>query len=114
MLRIEYLIICVVAIFLLFLLFGFILAMRYLSYREKVALAEKGFVPEEFSTKRKSRSFLISGLIFSIAGFMLTGGIWALGMLNHFDPYGLSPFILLGLAPLGFGLFLLLVHVIKM
>jgi hypothetical protein len=101
------------------LLFGFLLLFRYINYREKVKLAEKGiYAPEEPKTKPK-RGLAVAGWIISIIGFLSTIVFWLFGIsitgsrIGYNFPLGLGPWVLMGLIPLFVGLVLLLIYVIK-
>ena len=114
------LILACVGVFGLFVvLLGFILLMRYINYREKVKLAEKGvFVQEEPKTKPKKR-LLIAGWIITLAGFIATIAFWLFGIsvtgsgYGYGFPFGLGPWVLLGLFPFLLGLILLLIYVAR-
>jgi len=102
-------------IFLVFLLLViFLLLMRYLNYRENVKMAEQGMIPQE--KPKRNRGFLIAGWIITGMGFLVTLILWLIGALalgeGQFYPLALGPWVLLGLVPMVFGLFLLLVYVI--
>jgi len=93
------------------LVFGFILVMRFLSYKETLALAEKGLVKPVKSGNGKGA--LIWGIIFSAVGVALMLGLWPLGFMFDPDwPLGFGPWMLAGLLPLFFGLALILIHVL--
>jgi hypothetical protein len=97
------------------LLFGFILLMRYLSYRETLALAEKGLVRPQRERNGGGRASLIWGVIITAIGLALTLGLWPLGFVGFGTSYplGLGPWMLVGLVPLFFGLGLILVYVLS-
>lgn len=107
----ETLIPCAGSLAFLGLLFGFILLMRYIAYKETLALAEKGLVrPTRNGT---SKAALIWGIIFSAIGIALLLGLWPLGaILGVHAPFGLGPWMLAGLLPLFFGLALILIYVL--
>lgn len=93
------------------LVFGFILLMRFMSYKETLALAEKGLVKPVKSSNGKGA--LIWGIIFAAIGVALTIGMWPLGlMFNTNLPLAFGPWMLAGLLPLFFGLALILIHVL--
>jgi Domain of unknown function (DUF6249) len=93
------------------LVFGFILLMRYLSYKETLALAEKGLVKP--IRNGNTNSALIWGIILSAIGVALIIGLWPLGyMIDAGFPLGFGPWMLVGLLPLFFGLALILIHVL--
>lgn len=100
-------------------LFGFLLLLRFINYREKVKLAEKGvFVQEEPKTKPK-KGLYITGWIITMAGFIGTIAFWLFGIsvtgsgYGYGFPFGLGPWVLLGLFPLLLGLILLLIYVVR-
>jgi hypothetical protein len=94
------------------LVFGFILLMRFLAYRETLALAEKGLVKPQRTGNGKST--LVWGVIITAVGLALILGLWPLGF--AFDsaefPLGFGPWMLLGLVPTFFGVALILVYVL--
>lgn len=107
-------IICVGTLGFFALLFGFILLMRYLNYRETLALAEKGLVrpPNE---RNGGKGALVWGVIITAIGLALTLGLWPLGLMGFGPgsyPLGLGPWMLAGFVPLFFGLGLILIYVL--
>ena len=94
------------------LVFGFILAMRFLAYRETMELAEKGLVKPQRSGNGKTT--LIWGVIITAVGLALILGLWPLGFgfggSNY--PLGFGPWMLLGLVPTFFGVALILIYVL--
>ena len=94
------------------LVFGFILAMRFLAYRETMELAEKGLVKPQRNGNGKST--LIWGVIITAVGLALILGLWPLGSgfggSNY--PLGFGPWMLLGLVPTFFGVALILIYVL--
>ena len=88
--------------------------MRYLNYRENVKLAEQGLTIQK--TPKRNRGFLILGWIITVLGFIVSVLLWLLGLFalgeGQFYPLALGPWVLLGLIPLVFGLFLLLIYVL--
>ena len=113
------LILACVGIFGLFgLLLGFILLMRYMNYREKMKLAEKGvYVPKE-PKKKPKKGLLIAGLVITFIGIFATIIFWVFGVsvtgsgMGNYFPLGVGPWMLLGLFPLLLGLILLLIFVL--
>jgi Domain of unknown function (DUF6249) len=101
-----------------FLLFAFIVAMRYLNYRETMGLAEKGLVrpPRESSRPRNggSKAVLVWGIILASIGLALMLGLWPLGFtsIGRGFPLGFGPWMLFALLPLFFGLGLVLIYVL--
>lgn len=110
----EPLIVCAGMIGFFVVLFGFILLMRYMSYRETLALAEKGLVRPADSSD-SGRSVLIWGLIIAAIGLALVIGLWPIGLSAAGPwsyPLGFGPWMLIGLIPLFFGLALVLIYVL--
>ncbi len=98
------------------LFFTFILVMRYLGYRETLALAEKGLVRPGRLANGSTKGALIWGILLTAIGLALCLGLWPLGLGNTFSynsyPLGFGPWMLLGLVPTFFGLGLILVYVL--
>lgn len=93
------------------LLFGFIAYMRFLSYRETLALAEKGLLKPVRNGNGKGA--LVWGIIITAIGLALLLGLWPLNaLLNTSAPLGFGPWMLAGLLPVFFGLALILIHVL--
>src|SRR5512136_909507 len=86
-----------------FLLFAFILAMRYLNFRETMTLAEKGLVrpPRETPRPRNggSKAVLVWRIILAAIGLALMLGLWPLGFtsVGRSFPLGFGPWMLFGL-----------------
>ena len=93
-------------------IFGFILVMRYLAYKETLTLAEKGLVKPRGNGNGKGA--LIWGIIITAVGLALILGLWPLGFAfggsNY--PLGFGPWMLVGLLPTFFGVALVLIHVL--
>jgi len=107
----EALIPCAGSLAFIGLVFSFILLMRFISYKETLALAEKGLVKPTRSGNGKGA--LIWGIIFAAIGVALLLGLWPLGlMFGTSAPLGFGPWMLAGLLPLFFGLALILIHVL--
>ena len=88
--------------------FGFIVLLRYLHHRERMAMITSGINPAELTQKRRrSRGLLRAGLITGMVGLTLTIGLYPLGFLlpSAFTstPLHLGPWLLPGLIPLGVG-----------
>jgi fatty acid desaturase len=94
------------------LVFGFILLMRFLNYKETMELAEKGLVKPQRNGNGKST--LVWGIIITAVGLALILGLWPLGFsfggTNY--PLGFGPWMLLGLVPTFFGVALILIYVL--
>lgn len=102
---------CLGGVFGLFLIAMTIVALRYLSYRETMALAEKGLVKPERENDNKRT--LRWGIIVSAIGLALSLGLYPVGLnFNTSYPLGFGPWMLLGLVPLFFGLSLILIYVL--
>ncbi len=103
---------CLGSIIIIFLFLGFILAMRYVNYKETMQLAEKGLVRPARSNGN-GKGALIWGIIITAIGLALIIGLWPLGVLINTDvPFGFGPWMLTGLIPTFFGLALILIHVL--
>ncbi len=79
--------------------FGFAAFMRYLKYKETIALAERGLLRE--SRKRRNRDSLRWGILISFVGFGLTIGLFL---------FATGPAVILGLVPAFFGMGLMTVY----
>jgi formate hydrogenlyase subunit 3/multisubunit Na+/H+ antiporter MnhD subunit len=95
----------------LVLFLGFIILLRYMQYRERIALLTHGINPNEIRRQRRSQGILRAGLITMMVGIALTIGLYPLGFLlpSTFStaPFHLGPWLLPGLIPLGVGLALM-------
>jgi hypothetical protein len=102
---------CIGAIIILPLTVGLIILLRYISYRETLALAEKGISRPE--RNRDGKDALRWGIVITAVGVALCLGLYPLGV-NFGDiyPYGLGPWMLLGFVPLFVGLALILIYVL--
>lgn len=100
-------------------LFGFLLLLRYINYREKVKLVEKGIYTQEEPKSKPKKGLLIAGWIITILGFLGTIVFWMFGLsvtgsgYGYGFPLGLGPWVLLGLFPLLLGLVLMLIYVVR-
>ena len=96
-----------------FLLFSFILVMRYLGYRETMALAEKGLVRPD-KGQGNGKSTLRFGIVITAMGLALGVGLYPLGFMGGGArfPLGLGPWMLAGFLPTFFGLALILIYVL--
>jgi len=84
---------------------------RYLSYRETLALAEKGLARPE--KPHNGKGTLRWGILLSAIGLALCLGLWPLGAnVGSRYPLGFGPWMLFGLLPLFFGLALVLIYVL--
>jgi len=91
-------------------IFGFLAFLRYINYKETIALAEKGLVkPESKSNKRLLRW----GIVVTAIGFALTVGLYTIGFASAENyPLHLGPWMLGGFVPLFLGIGLILIHVL--
>ena len=89
-------------------IFGFLAFLRYMNYKETIALAERGLTkPESKSNKRLLRW----GILVTALGFALTIGLYLFGFDSGENyPLQLGPWMLGGFVPLFLGLGLVLVH----
>lgn len=112
------------------LIFGFILALRYMRHREALKMIEHGmspnappapspFVPTPMPVERSggSRAQLVWGLTLAGVGLALTLALWPIGFAvnSHSDarfPLGIGPWMVAGFTPLFVGLALVLAFVL--
>jgi len=89
-------------------IFGFLAFLRYMNYKETIALAEKGLTkPESKSYKRLLRW----GILVTALGLALTIGLYLFGFDSGENyPLQLGPWMLGGFVPLFLGLGLVLLH----
>jgi sterol desaturase/sphingolipid hydroxylase (fatty acid hydroxylase superfamily) len=92
----------------LIVIFAFIGFLRYISYKETLALAEKGLVrPEQKATK----GILRWGVVIAALGLAFTLGLYPFGFASGEEyPLHLGPWMLVGFVPLFLGLGLILLH----
>jgi hypothetical protein len=102
------LILCLGVAGILIITFGFIALLRYLNYRETIALIEKGLTPPE---KKNNKPLLRWGIVITALGLAFTLGLYTIGFsgIDNY-PLHLGPWMLGGLIPLFFGLALILLH----
>jgi hypothetical protein len=95
-------------------LFAFVIGMRYLQYRETMALAEKGLLKIEGNRvegRGDGKGALRWGVVIAAIGVALTVGLWPLGIGSTY-PLGLGPWMIGAFIPLFFGLGLILIYVL--
>lgn len=94
-------------IFALAIFLGFIVLLRYIEHRERMALIARGINPNDMSGRQRSRGLLRAGLITMMVGLSLTIGLYPVGYIlpSSFTtaPWHLGPWLLPGLIPLGVG-----------
>ena len=101
---------CVSIVSVLLVIFGFIAFLRYLNYRETIALAEKGLTRPESKTKS---GLLRWGIVITALGLALSLGLYPLGFsAGDIYPLHLGPWMLGGFVPLFLGLGLVLLHIL--
>jgi hypothetical protein len=87
---------------------GFIVLLRYIHYRERMALITHGFNPNTLRRRRRNSGILRAGLITMMVGLSLTIGLYPVSFLlpTAIDaaPLHLGPWLLPGLIPLGVGI----------
>lgn len=93
--------------------FAFLTIWRFLRYRENVALAKEGLMPER--QRRRRGNLLRWGMVIMVMGFGLFLGLWPLGPIIDPEmaarvPLGLGPWMLIGILPIFFGLSLIILH----
>jgi hypothetical protein len=88
--------------------FVFIVLLRYLQYRERIAMLSYGMHP---SRGRRGNGLLRAGLITAMVGLTLTIGLYPIGFLlpplYAATPFHFGPWLLPGLIPLGVGIALI-------
>lgn len=85
---------------------GFIVLLRYIDHRERMALISRGIDPNRQRQKRKGAGVLRAGLIILMVGLALTVGLYPIGFMlpsSYTIPFKAGPWLLPGLIPLGVG-----------
>ena len=85
---------------------GFIVLLRYIEHRERMALISRGIDPNRLRRQRRGVGVLRAGLITAMVGLTLTIGLYPLGFMVPFiaeTPLHFGPWLLPGLIPLGVG-----------
>jgi hypothetical protein len=89
-------------------IFGFLAFLRYMNYKETIALAEKGITKPD---SKAGKGLLRWGIIISSLGFALSLGLYFFGFDSPNEyPLRLGPWMLGGFVPLFLGLGLVLLH----
>ena len=92
----------------LIVIFSLLAFMRYMKYKETIALAEKGFTTPE---SESNKTLLRWGILITALGLALTIGLYSIGFASADTyPLHLGPWMLGGLIPLFLGLGLVLLH----
>ena len=104
---------CISIVSVLLVIFGFIAFLRYMNYRETIALAERGLSRPERTEAKDSKGLLRWGVIVTALGVALSVGLYPIGFATGYDyPLHLGPWMLGGFVPLFLGLGLILLHVL--
>jgi hypothetical protein len=105
-----------IGIFAVFLLiFGFAAYLRYMRYKETLALAEKGLVRPQKNGNgaNNGKGALRWGIVITALGVAMCIGLYPFGWLAGGTPFPLNfgPWMVIGLIPTFFGLALILIYV---
>lgn len=99
---------CISIVSVLLVIFGFIAFLRYMNYRETLALAEKGLTRPE---TKNGKGLLHWGILVTALGIALSLGLYFVGFDSAQNyPLHLGPWMLGGFVPLFLGLGLVLLH----
>ncbi len=99
---------CLGVIGILVVIFGFLAFLRYMNYKETLALAEKGLAKPE---NKSGKGLLRWGIILTSLGLALSLGLYFIGFNSPNNyPLHLGPWMLGGFVPLFLGLGLVLIH----
>src|SRR2546429_6510722 len=83
--------------------FGFLVLLRYLQHRERMALITHGMNPNMINKQHRNRGILRAGLITMMVGLSLTIGLYPVGFVLPATiaatPFHLGPWLLPGLIP---------------
>jgi ABC-type Fe3+ transport system permease subunit len=85
---------------------GFIVLLRYIDHRERMAMISRGIDPHRRRSSRKGTGILRAGLITLMVGLALTVGLYPIGFMippAYTIPFQAGPWLLPGLIPLGVG-----------
>jgi hypothetical protein len=99
---------CISIVSVLLVIFGFLAFLRYINYRETIALAERGLSRPE---SKPSKGLLRWGIIITTLGVAFSLGLYLFGFDSaEIYPLHLGPWMLGGFVPLFLGIGLILVH----
>jgi len=99
---------CLGTVAALAIIFGFLAFLRFMNYKETIALAEKGLSRPEV---KSSKGLLRWGIVTASIGFALSLGLYPIGFDSGYDyPLHLGPWMLGGFVPLFLGIGLVLLH----
>ena len=99
---------CLSIVSVLVVIFGFLAFLRYMNYKETLALAEKGLAKPE---NKSPKGLLRWGIVLTSLGLALSLGLYFIGFgsANNY-PLHLGPWMLGGFVPLFLGIGLILIH----
>src|SRR5690349_11092431 len=99
---------CLGVIGTLAIILGFLAFLRYMNYKETIALAEKGLTKP---ATRTGKGLLRWGIVISAIGVALSLGLYPIGFsAGERYPLHMGPWMLGGFVPLFLGLALVLLH----
>jgi hypothetical protein len=91
----------------LMLFLGFIIFLRTIDHRERMAMISRGIDPNHLRPSRRGAGVLRAGLIIFMVGIALTIGLYPIGFMLPASytsiPFRIGPWLLPGLIPLGVG-----------
>ena len=91
--------------------FAFFAFMRYLRYKETIALAEQGLLRPQ--RRGSDQQVMKWGIVITAVGMAFICGLWPLGFMFLSDgdtfPLGFGPWMLVGLLPMFFGISLMII-----
>lgn len=100
--------------------FAFIILLRSLHHKERMALIKSGINPHDLSQmprSKRSRGMLRAGLIIAMIGLALTIGLYPVGFMLPAAfasvPFHIGPWLLPGLIPLGVGIALIVSYYLE-
>jgi hypothetical protein len=101
---------CLGVVGVLAIIFGFLAFLRYMNYKETIALAEKGLTKPEAT--KSGKGLLRWGIVITALGLALSIGLYTIGFVadENTYPLHLGPWMLGGFVPLFLGLGLILLH----
>jgi hypothetical protein len=99
---------CLGVVAILIIIFGFLAFLRYMNYKETLALAEKGLTKPESNSPK---TLLRWGIVIAALGFALSIGLYPIGFSSGDNyPLHFGPWMLGGFVPLFLGIGLILLH----
>lgn len=99
---------CISIVSVLLVIFGFLAFLRYMNYKETIALAERGLTRPE---AKNGKGLLRWGILVTALGLALSLGLYFVGFGSGENyPLRLGPWMLGGFVPLFLGLSLILSH----